>query len=249
MSQNNTNNTFWSKDPLVILDTKNLYEFFPTEKMTLNEKLNAIVRLSLYTSILMGLYTKSMNALKYLILGLIVTYIIYIGQESKKNEQDNKETKLNNTNANTTFLPVTAQTPVPGAAPVIEKLENICQKPTAENPFMNATYVDWLENPDRPEACNINDPDVKKEADDIFNNGLYRDVSDNMGKINAQRQFFTMPYTTFPNKQDTFAKWLYYTEDNCKQNPDRCLQYEDLRGKRFILPNAYENPVSTKKDE
>lgn len=247
---------FWLDDPSVLIK-QDLHHFFPSNNMSPNERFNSIVRLGLYSSILAGFLTKQSNSVKYLVVALILSYVLHKGhQASEKAAAQNNAVPagtyaVGDSDSLVAAPPPVSPAPAPALAPTsttqaIETLENTtdnCQRPTANNPFMNATYVDHLDNPNRPEACNINDPDIKKEADDLFNNGLYRDVSDNMGKIHAQRQFFTMPYTTFPNNQEEFAKWLYYTEDNCKQNPDNCVQYEDLRGKRFILPNPYENPV------
>jgi hypothetical protein len=57
-----------------------------------------------------------------------------------------------------------------------------------------------------------------------------------------------MPWTTIPNKQDEFARWLYLSPKTCKEDQDYCLRYEDIRTKRFIMPNPERNPVSSKKD-
>ncbi|QGR53875.1 hypothetical protein [Moumouvirus maliensis] len=87
-----------------------------------------------------------------------------------------------------------------------------CQKPTKNNPFMNITLQDLEENNNRLEACNIND---------------------GMGKENNDRQFYTMPVTTIPNKQTEFAKWLYDLPETCKENQLNCLRFEDIRYTRY----------------
>jgi len=151
-----------------------------------------------------------------------------------------------------------------GLGGIKEKLENEirpddvkngkCTKPTVDNPFMNVTMKDYMnfdENGfvvNRPPACDPNDPEVKKMMDETFSNNLYRDVSDVFGKKNSQRNYFTMPWTTIPNKQDEFARWLYLSPKTCKEDQDYCLRYEDIRSKRFVMPNPERNPVSSKKD-
>ena len=129
-----------------------------------------------------------------------------------------------------------------------------CVSPTIDNPFMNATMKDFLNvDPvtnrivDRAEACDINDIDVKKQIDSSFNNNLYKDVNDIFGKMNSQRQFYTMPSTTIPNAQDDFAKWLYLNPKTCKEDQDFCLKYEDIRAKRPVMYNPNQNPVDTKR--
>ena len=55
-----------------------------------------------------------------------------------------------------------------------------------------------------------------------------------------------MPWTTIPNKQDEFARWLYSSPKTCKEDQDYCLKYEDVRAKRPIFPNQDKNPVTDK---
>jgi hypothetical protein len=140
-----------------------------------------------------------------------------------------------------------------------EKLEinlpnEACTEPTLDNPFMNVTMKDYMNIEDgkivdRPPACDISDENIKKSADEMFNNNLYKNIDDVFGKMNSQRQFFTMPWTTIPNDQESFAKWLYDSPKTCKEDQDYCLRYEDLRAKRPVVYNEEENPVSTKKFE
>jgi len=95
---------------------------------------------------------------------------------------------------------------------------------------------------DRPPACSSSNPDVKKKIDEYFDNNLYKDVNDVFGKMNSQRQFYTMPWTTIPNAQDEFAKWLYLNPKTCKEDQDFCLKYEDVRSKRPEMYNPNVNP-------
>ena len=88
-----------------------------------------------------------------------------------------------------------------------------CQQPNINNPFMNILPTD---NRDRLSACTY-DKKTKDEINDAFNTNLYLDLNDIYGKNNSQRQFYTMPSTTIPNKQDSFAKWLYNTPSICKE--------------------------------
>ena len=58
----------------------------------------------------------------------------------------------------------------------------------------------------------------------------------------SQRQFFTMPWTEIVNDRDSFQKWLYLSPETCKQNQENCLNYEDLRSKRFVQVDENKNP-------
>jgi hypothetical protein len=145
---------------------------------------------------------------------------------------------------------------------IIEKLENnikdtnTCTKPTKENPFMNFTMADRMnidekvgKTVDKLPACDTSEPSVKREIEESFNNNLYRDVNDVFGKMNSQRQFYTMPWTSnIPDENGEFRDWLYKTDSTCKEN-SQCLRYEDVRANAPIFPNPNVNPVDTKRLE
>ena len=100
-----------------------------------------------------------------------------------------------------------------------------CIKPTKENPFMNVLLTDYENNPRRKEACTTyNNKEVNDAMNDEFNNNLYRDVSNIFNRNNSQRQFYTNPATSIPNKQGDFVNWLYNRPETCKEgNGERCI--------------------------
>jgi hypothetical protein len=121
---------------------------------------------------------------------------------------------------------------------------------------MNVTMKDYLnidektqQMVDRPAACDTTDKNVKQSMDEMFNHNLFKDVNDVFGKMNSQRQFYTMPNTTIPNAQDDFAKWLYANPKTCKEDQEFCLRYEDVRAKRPVFVDPTQNPVNTKREQ
>jgi hypothetical protein len=224
----------WINNFEIIFKKDRLTEFFPTKEQTRAERINALVRLSLYIGLFMSLYYNDIKYMYIFIFTILITYIIYTEKNGFELET------LENINSS-----VMIQDPQPQP--------KVCSVPTLDNPFMNATMKDYMNFDetgkivDRPPACDINEPKLKKTIDTQFNNNLYRDVSDVFGKFNSQRQFYTMPSTTIPNAQGEFAKWLYLNPKTCKEDQDNCLNYEDIRGKRFIMPNPEQNPIATKK--
>lgn len=236
MNKNIKSDPFWYNDIGILIHPDRLTEFFPINDYTLEEKFNALARLSLYISIVLFYYNADYGYISIFLATLLITYFVWVNRPLDKEYAETKETKTNEPN--------------------IEKLENEstlgCTKPTLDNPFMNVTMKDLLnmdENKiiDRPPACDITDPEVKKEIDGNFNNNLFRDVNDIFGKMNSQRQFYTMPSTTIPNAQGEFAKWLYLNPKTCKEDQDYCVAYEDLRAKRPVFYDPTQNPVETKK--
>ena len=92
-------------------------------------------------------------------------------------------------------------------------------KSTADNPFMNVLLTDYVDNPNRPSAGNIDDNKVKEEVRKNFNFGLYKDVDDVWDRNNSQRQYYSMPNTEIPNDVENTA--------HCKDgNLNSCLKYE-----------------------
>lgn len=106
-----------------------------------------------------------------------------------------------------------------------------CRKPTEDNPFMNPFSTDYMSG-NIPQACNMDDDQIKENMELNFNKGLYRDFEDVWNRKNSQRQFFTLPSTSIPNNQKEFARWLYDTGPTCKEDGSNCLRYEFLDRKR-----------------
>lgn len=262
----------WTQDFSVLFKSERLMEFFPTKDQTNEERVNAIVRLSLYVSVGLAVYHSNAKYFSIFLFFLGFTFIIYrhhpelkpkdtqalsIQEKAQKEAEEKAEKEKTNPQLNNF-------TPSLGLSGVKEKLEGevrpddtkdgTCTKPTVDNPFMNVTMKDYMNFDskgyvvNRPPACDPRDPEVKKLIDEKFSNNLYRDVSDVFGKKSSQRNYFTMPWTTIPNKQDEFARWLYLSPKTCKEDQDNCLRYEDIRYKRFIMPNPERNPTSSKKD-
>ena len=102
---------------------------------------------------------------------------------------------------------------------------------------MNVLQNEYVDNPTRPAACEYED--VKEELESNFHYNLYQDLGDNIWeKNNSQRQFFTTPYTTIPNDQGSYSRWLYKVGPVCKQDQEACLRHEDLRANRSVIGDS-----------
>jgi len=200
----NLNDKFWLNDYKILFEKERLADFFPTITMTMIEKLNAIMRLAIYLSI--ALYIVSGNY-HYLYIMIIVGSITYFIATTQK---DNMELFFNSIKESNENLLQKS---------VIENITDI--KPTVDNPFMNINLItDNKEKEPAPPSWNNNDLQKKIESD--FDYNLYRDVGDLYGKSNSQRQYYTMPSTTIPNNQTSFAKWCYQVGPTCKEKSIYC---------------------------
>lgn len=211
---------FWGNNFEILFQNKT--SFFPSSHLSVAQNYNAIVRLLTYISIILIIFTKDT---KYILLPLgamLVTYILF-------------KTYPNQTEL---FRPISYTSPLQEAQQPCEKE---CIKPTVDNPFMNFNYItdDYHRDPgckafleETPETEGL-----KVEITDNFNTNLYRDVSDLYSKNNSQRQFFTMPWTSWPNDQTTLAKWLYNTGPTCKENGTKCAPYWNPSASYSMLDN------------
>lgn len=210
---------FWFEDPRIIINTKRLTEFFPSRNMVLTEQLNAIVRLSLYVSIVLLFYSGNFNYSYIFIFTLLFTYIIYY-YSNKNIEKFSNLTKIND---------------------ILYDKENLVV-PTQNNPFMNVLHTDYIDNPDREAIIKLNNYDNNKLKDEIeekFGYNLYRDLDDVYNKFSSQRQFYTAPVTTIPNEQGRFADWCYKTSYTCKEgNGNQCVanNYYPLKDSQYRNP-------------
>lgn len=206
---------FWFNEPKILFDKNRISEFFPVNSMTHNEKMNAIMRMSIYLAVIFMLYNKSIKIfMAPLFIALVTLYIYRMNDVQKKSEK------------------------VEG---FVE--EETCQGPTADNPFMNTLVTDVGQYKERKEACLIEDK--IEEVEKHFNKGLFKDVGDLWEKGNSQRQFFTMPNTTEygikHGDTNKFANWLFNTGNpTCKEDTNACTNSftyytEELRNKPHLL--------------
>ena len=217
---------FWSNDVTVLFNTEKLSEFFPTNTMSIEEVLNALVRASLYLSICLFVYKRNVNVFFICIGTLIITYLIYKYSPSKNtnntnNNNNNSYKNGSNTDSNDNNND-NDKLNTEGFESRYEYDEflqdKVCVTPTVNNPFMNVSISDYKNMPNR-NVCDdlLDDPYIKHDIESKFNHGLYQDVGDVWGKNNSQRQFYTMPNTSIPNKQKEFAQWLYNRGPTCKE--------------------------------
>ena len=202
---------FWLEDPMVLFRNKNYLLFFPKSSMSKIEILNALTRAFIYLTILYIIFSNDATYMYIPIIGILIIIFMYYIQKTDKMDEK-RETFCRNNKCNEI---------------------DICQVPTAGNPFMNVTMADLMDRPDRPGACIATDKTIKQQIDYNYNQNLFKDVDDLYNRGYSERQFYTMPSTTIPNEQTTFAKWLYKLPETCKENQANCLKYEDIRFNRF----------------
>lgn len=183
----------WYKDIFGFLSDYD--KFVPTDSMTLNEKLNSIVRLALYVSFIHYLIFNDSSIFTVTACTMLITSMYYLSKREFYAEYKSLAENVKDS---------------PNA---VESIPIDCTKPKKQNPFMNVLMNEYTENPDRPEACDVDDNVVKTKMNDaFFHDETYREIDDVFDRKTSYRQFFTMPNTQIPNKQDDYANWLYKVE-------------------------------------
>lgn len=215
---------YFLNNPKVLF--KNYLSFFPSNKMSIIENLNAIVRFGVYTSIILAMYHRKLNYLFISIIPIIVTFIIYYSLDLEKFEESTFDVNL-------------------------EELKNKKYVlPTLNNPMMNVMLNEYIDNPDRDPAYPVGDTSkesyyVKKDMENKLNFNLFRDVGDIYNKEHGQGRFYTMPSTTIPND---FKKYKEYMTKNsqkgCKENRFQCMKYNDLRKQKHYVYEYEKNAIN-----
>lgn len=183
----------WFEHPDVLL--REWMRFVPVQSMSTAEALNAVVRFTVYASILLFVATGHQQYLGAIPIVAFLTVILY---------------KLF---PHGTVLEGFASVfgPSRPTAPETKPLtrENFTL-PTVDNPFMNVMLTDIQDNPDRPDAAPITDKRVRKAINQAFaqTRNIYMDTSDVFDQAQAQRTFHTLQSAKVPNDQDAFLAWL-----------------------------------------
>lgn len=123
----------WYNNFSVLLD--NPYQFFPSNNLNQEEKINAIIRLAIYFSIIIIILGKN---LKWLSVSVVLILFSFFLKKTEK-FQDVKKNKI------------------------IDGFK--CYPPTDDNPFMNFTLKDYYNDPLRPSNCPIDivKKDIRKK--------------------------------------------------------------------------------------
>lgn len=192
----------WYKDPKeFLLNPETIVDIIPSKSQVLVQQLNSFVRLAVYFSVIVYVLKRDSSVFFFPIFVGLITFFIYENRTTLDLKQRELFSRMNVTE------------------------DGQCVKPTKENPFMNVSYVDYNDFPNRPPACNITNKEVKEEVQEILEESCYRDYDDVYGRKANDRQFYTNPITTIPNDQGGFANWLYNSgKETCKEKSIQCWQ-------------------------
>ena len=214
---------FWGNNPNILLNSESMFELFPTEDMSFEQKLNAVTRTLVLLTIMTFLYTKSTHILWVGAVSVFFVYLLFKHKSAEKDEIVKKKEGFHELNPD-------AITP----AQALYKVENpvdVFQKPSAGNPFGNVLPTDYIYNPKRkPAPPNYNSnvtADIVEQAKQFVRNAnpdqpditekLFKDLGDEYVFEQSLRPFHSTASTSIPNDQQSFSEFCYGGMVSCKE--------------------------------
>ncbi len=173
---------FWLDDPANLFTKDTWTHFVPTNEMTVPEALNAVVRFSVYFSVMMAFICMNANYLMFIpvIMGTSIVLVkLFPETQILKEAFKNADQKHAN--------------------------------PSKSNPFMNVLFTDYVDDVHRaPAPSDITSPAVKESINEAFakTSDLFMDTSDKYALAQSARNFVTQASTTIPNDMEGFQSFL-----------------------------------------
>lgn len=210
---------FWSDDPNVILQKEYVFELFPSESMSYEQKLNAVSRLVILITIVTFILTHSFRILIISAITLFSIFILYFYQEKEKSKLAKKKEGFKDAGIeylSQNDIPISPDTFTP---------------PNSTNPFGNVLVPDYTYNTNKkpaPPAYNtaVNQDilsqakqlvvDLNPDQPDIADK-LFKDLGDQYMFEQSMQPFNSNSSTTIPNDQGAFADFCYGSMVSCKE--------------------------------
>jgi hypothetical protein len=213
---------FWSENPNILLNNDFLFEFFPVENMSFEQKLNAISRTVILLSLITFFYTKS---IRILLIGAVCLFFIFMLHKSKAvDAKEIRQKKMGEEGF------ADSSTPAKQLYKTTDMM-NVFQKPDSTNPFGNVLVTDYIHNPKRkpaPPSFNENvNLEIIEQAKEFVRKSnpdqpditdkLFKDLGDEYVFEQSLRPFTSNPSTTIPNDQQSFSEFCYGSMVSCKE--------------------------------
>ena len=202
--------SIWLNNTTILLKHDNLKDIWPLEKMTSDEKVNAITILVIVLTILGYLITGSSKIFYLGLATLAIIIILYYSQNSYISKKEKFSNRLSGVYPALTN-PIEYQ---------IHK--NEYDKPSKNNPLMNVLIPQIYYEPDKKPAA----PAFNKEVEEKINNSVKEFVIYNFDDKEIGKKLFSylgdeidfnrsmLPFnatagSTIPNERDAFQEYLY----------------------------------------
>ena len=233
---------FWSQDPNVLFQPAHILEFFPTETMTYNQKLNAITRTVIVLTFISFLFTRNTRLLGIAAITVLAIYLLYFShQQAAPSPTEPFHAKSKSTNGSSEHMKANFtggglfvadhNVEAPGAIAPKPMLHPGFAPTTSDNPLGNVLVTDYEFDPTRPPAQPAYNETVSNDIllktkqmiarnnpgqPDIVNK-LFGDLGDEFVFEQSMQPFYATANTMIPNDQAGFAQFCYGNMVSCKE--------------------------------
>jgi hypothetical protein len=222
---------FWSNDPNILFHKDYIFEFFPVENMTYEQKMNAISRLIILLTIIGFAISRNIRLLIISLVTLGTIYLLYRTNQKEKFSDSYKTGYEGFGGGNRQLAIDTLKQNEILDVEKTNRLGELFDTPTSSNPMSNVLMSDYDYNVDKKPAPQSFNPqtssnileqakrlvsELNPDQPDISNK-LFKDLNDEMEFEQSMRQFYTNPGTTIPNDQKAFAEFCYGSMISCKE--------------------------------
>lgn len=220
---------FWTTKPTILFNKQYIFELYPTNSMSYEQKLNAITRLIIFVTILGYILTASKNILYVGILTLVVIFVLY-NMKAKKITREMLDEGFKNDIVTDRFEskgkkylnPVTLD----------EVLSTEFKEGNKKNPFSNVLLTEIMDEPERksaPPAFNVDvDEDITRNVKRTVqrlnpeikntNKQLFGDLWQQFQLDQSNRVFYSTPNTRVTSDQGAYGKFLYGNMPSAKES-------------------------------
>jgi len=224
---------FWTDNPNILMNQDYIFEFFPTEYMTYEQKMNAITRLVIILTFIGFIYSKNQRLLVVSFITLVSIYLIYQNQKYENDKSTIKKMNIESDFENFASGPAELalqQARDQGKLPY-KDMSEVFDSPAVNNPFSNVLLTDYDYNPNKkPAAPSYNasvQQDILGQAKQLvsdmhpdqpdISDKLFSGIGDKLEFEQSMRQFISNPSTTIPNDQTAFAQYCFGNAISAKE--------------------------------
>tara|TARA_E500000331_G_scaffold149039_1_gene145048 strand:- start:8194 stop:8862 length:669 start_codon:yes stop_codon:yes gene_type:complete len=197
-----SNDIFWLNDPMLLINSKTITQLWPNKNMSDVQKLNSLVRLVIFLTIILFVLFQNTSHIYSGVLTIftICLYYFFFLKEKKVEPYEGFESNIKADKKKVQF----------------EKIKD-------KNPMNNVLVTDYTGNPNKKSAPPAYEPNVVEEinkqtksfikssnsTNTDIDKRLFKDLGDNYMFEDSMHRFISNPSTTNPNDQEGFAKFCY----------------------------------------